>query len=129
MSFAFDRIVFRVLLFIAVLGTTCVAYALPSDVSIAPANGARFLPGQKFDLRVEGKGTGPFSATLAIDGVAQTFTSGLQNSNTTDGISAAGFGGFNLRGYFNTQVGSHTINASFTDSTGTVNVSAHFIIV
>jgi len=129
MSFALDKIVFRILLFIAVLGTTCVAYALPSEVSITPPNGARFLPGQKFDLRVEGKGTGPFSATLMIDDVAQTFTSGLQNSNTTDGISAAGFGGFNLRGYFNTQVGTHTISASFTDSTGTVNVSAHFTIV
>lgn len=129
MEFAFDKIFFRVLLFITVLGSACVAYALPTEVSITPPNGARFLPGQKFDLRVEGKGTGPFSATIAIDGAAQTFTSGVQNSNATDGITVAGFGGFNLRGYSNTQPGAHTITASFTDSTGTVNVSAHFTIV
>src|SRR5215813_14604925 len=129
MSFAFHRTVFRVLLFITVLGTGCIAYALPTDVSITPPNGARFLPGQKFDLRVEGKGTGPFSATIAIDGIAQTFTSGVQNSNTTDGISSAGFGGFNLRGYENSKLGTHHITATFTDSTGTVNLSAQFTIV
>jgi len=129
MAFDFERIVFRVLLFIAVLGTACVTYALPTNVSITPPDGARFLPGQKFDLRVEGKGTGPFSASMLIDGVPQSFTSGLQNSSTTDGISAAGFGGFNLRGYSNTQRGTHTITATFTDSTGTVNISSKFTIV
>ncbi|MCI0441783.1 hypothetical protein L0152_01035, partial [bacterium] len=71
------------------------AFAAPTNVSITPPDGARFLEGQKFDLRVEGQGTGPFSATLTIDGVQQTFTSGVQNSDTTDGISSTGFGGFN----------------------------------
>lgn len=129
MVLGFNKTVFRILLFISVIGCACVAYAAPTEVSVTPPNGARFLPGQRFDLRVEGKGTGPFSATLSIDGVQQAFTSGAQNSNTTDGISSAGFGGFNLRGYSNTHPGTHTLNASFTDSTGTVNVSAQFTIV
>ncbi len=105
------------------------AFAAPTNVSITPPDGARFLEGQKFDLRVEGQGTGPFSATLAIDGVQQTFTSGVQNSNETDGISSAGYGGFNLRGYSNDKKGFHTISASFTDSAGTVDVTAQFEIV
>ena len=129
MVLGFNKTVFRILLFISVIGCACVAYAAPTEVSVTPPNGARFLPGQRFDLRVEGKGTGPFSATLSIDGVQQAFTSGAQNSNTTDGISSAGFGGFNLRGYSNTHPGTHTLNATFTDSTGTVNVSAQFTIV
>lgn len=129
MVLGFNKTVFRILLFISVMGCACVAYAAPTEVSVTPPNGARFLPGQRFDLRVEGKGTGPFSATISIDGVQQAFTSGAQNSNTTDGISAAGFGGFNLRGYSNIHPGTHALTATFTDSTGTVNVSAQFTIV
>lgn len=112
-----------------VMGAGFVVRALPASVSVTPPANARFLVGQRFDLRVEGKGTGPFSATLAIDGVAQNFTSGAQNTLTTDGISAAGFGGFNLRGYFSYQPGIHTITATFTDSTGTVTVSSRFEII
>jgi len=116
-------------LFVAAAGASRAAFALPTNVTVTPPNGARFLVGQRFDLRVEGKGTGPFSATLAIDGVPQTFTSGVQNSNTTDGITAAGFGGFNLRGYFSYAPGVHMITATFTDATGTVTVSTQFQII
>lgn len=105
------------------------ATAQPSGVSLTPPDGARFLAGQKFDLRVEGKGIGPFSATLAIDGLPQTFTSGKQNSTETDGISAPGYGGFNLRGYANNKPGTHTITATFTDSSGTATLSARFQVV
>jgi alkaline phosphatase len=98
-------------------------------VSVTPPNNARFLVSQRFDLRVEGKGTGPFSATLAIDGVPQTFSSGQQNSTVTDGISTPNWGGFNLRGYTNAQPGIHTITASFTDATGTVDVSSEFEVI
>jgi alkaline phosphatase len=105
------------------------ALAEPTNVAVTPPGNARFLPGQRFDLRVEGKGTGPFSATLSIDGVAQKFTSGAQNTSTTDGISAAGFGGFNLRGYESRRPGVHSVKASFTDSTGTVNVESKFEVV
>jgi alkaline phosphatase len=108
------------------LGAT--AHATPTSVSVTPPNNARFLINQRFDLRVEGKGSGPFSATIAIDGVPQTFTSGAQNTTTTDGISSAGFGGFNLRGYSNREPGAHRIEATFTDSTGTVTVESRFEI-
>jgi alkaline phosphatase len=105
------------------------SHAAPTLVSVTPPNNARFAAGQRFDLRVEGQGTGPFSATLAIDGVAQEFSSGEQNTTTTDGISSPGFGGFNLRGYSNTRPGRHTITASFTDATGTVDVVSHFDVI
>src|SRR5215470_8312750 len=119
----------RVLLFIIVLGAAGAVYALPTEVTVTPPNGARFAVGQKFDLRVEGKGTGPFSATITIDGVRLRFTSGAQNSTTTDGITAAGYGGFNLRGYSCVFPGTHTITATFTDSTGTVTVTSKFRII
>lgn len=109
--------------------TVAAAWALPTNVTVTPPTGARFISGQKFDLRVEGKGTGPFSATLAIDGNPVTFTSGAQNTSTTDGISSAGYGGFNRRGYSLSMAGTHTITASFTDSTGTVNVSSKISIL
>ena len=100
------------------------ALGLPASVAVVPPTGARFLQGQRFDIRVEGKGTGPFSATLAIDGVPVAFTSGAQNSLTTDGISPAGWGGFNVRGQAISEPGIHTISATFTDSTGTVSSSS-----
>jgi len=112
-----------------VLELAGIAVADPTNVSIAPPDGARLLAGQKFDLRVQGRGEGPFYATIAIDGVPLEFTSGAQGTTTTDGISAAGYGGFNLRGYSNGSPGRHTITASFTDSTGTVNTAAAFEIV
>jgi alkaline phosphatase len=105
------------------------ASAAPASVSVSPPAGARFLPGQRFDLRVEGAGTGPFSATLAIDGVAQTFTSGMQGSMTTDDITRPGFGGFNRRGYSSNELGKHLIEATFTDVTGTVAVTSGFEVV
>lgn len=114
-------------LFIAACGGT--TFALPTNVTITPPNGARFLPGQRFDLRVEGQGTGPYSATIFVDGAQQQFTSGAQNTTTTDGITVAGWGGFNLRGYTNDRVGLHRIRATFTDATGSVTVFANFEIV
>ncbi len=112
---------------IAACGVTTLA--LPTNVTITPPNGARFLPGQRFDLRVEGRGAGPFSATIFIDGAQKQFTSGAQNTTTTDGITATGWGGFNLRGYTSEAVGLHRIRATFTDATGTVTVFANFEIV
>src|SRR5215467_15232683 len=111
------------------IGAAGTAYALPTEVSVSPPNGARFVVGQKFDLRVEGRGAGPYSATIAVDGVRLRFTSGAQNSSTTDGVTAAGYGGFNLRGYSNFFPGIHTVTATFTDSTGTVTVTSKFRII
>ena len=108
------------------------AWAAPSSVSVTPPDGARFLVHQRLDLRVEGKGTPGstgYSARLTIDGLPATFTSGVQNTATTDGISKVGWGGFNLRGYSFAREGKHTITADFTDSTGTVTLSAHVEVV
>ena len=123
------RRMFYFCLLVGAVGATSSVFALPTNVNVTPPDGARFFVGQRFDLRVEGKGAGPFSATLKIDGVSQTFTSGVQNSTVTDGISSAGFGGFNLRGYSNNDPGVHTIAATFTDASGTVSVSTKFKIV
>jgi len=114
------------LLGVAIHGT---AWAAPTNVSITPPNGARFLKGQRFDLRVEGKGTGPFAAAFAIDGQPVSFTSGTQNSIETDGITSAGFGGFNRRGYSTWRAGVHNVTASFTDASGTVSVASQFEII
>lgn len=100
-------------------------------VNVWPAHGARFVRGGRFDIRVEGTGTGPdfgFSATLKIDGVSRAFSSGTANSNTTDGISSAGWGGFNLRGYSNLRPGIHELDATFTSSQGTKRVRSYFVI-
>ncbi len=74
---------------IAAFGASVASFALPTNVTVTPPNGARFLPGQRFDLRVEGQGAGPFSATIFIDSVQKQFTSGAQNTTTTDGITAS----------------------------------------
>src|SRR5262249_53768518 len=115
----YAAITYGALLFFIAIGISGAVYAAPTEVVVSPPNGSRFAAGQKFDLRVEGKGTGPYSATIAIDGVTIPFTSGTQNSMTTDGITTAGYGGFNVRGYFNQTGGAHTMTATFTDSTGT----------
>ena len=109
------------------LAVASIAAAAPS-VAVTPQNHAIFLAGQRFDIRVEGQGTGPYSATLSIDGKVQTFTSGAQNTTTTDGITSNGYGGFNIRGYSNLRPGTHTITATFTDSTGTSTVTSDFEI-
>jgi len=105
------------------------ATAAPTEVTVIPPSGARFLVGQRFDLRVEGKGAAPFSASLAIDGVPQTFTSGTQDSAQSDGISAPGWGGFNLRGFSSNAAGRHTVTATFADASGTVQVTSTFQVV
>jgi alkaline phosphatase len=121
--------VLRICFMVFVTGLFTSVLALPSDVTITPPAGSRFLVGQKFDLRVEGKGTAPFSATLFIDGRQLSFTSGIQNSSVTDGITIAGWGGFNLRGYTNDRPGRHTLRATFIDATGAVTITSEFEII
>ncbi len=103
------------------------AVAAPT-IRLTPPAGARFLEGQRFDLRVEGQGTGPFSATLTVDGSAVTFSSGAQNTTTTDEVTLPGFGGFNRRG-FSLPPGHHTLAASFTDATGTATTTAEIEVL
>jgi alkaline phosphatase len=107
---------FLLLTMLTFMGGASRVLAQPKNVKVMPPNGARFVVGQKFDLRVEGEGTGPFSATLAIDGKPLKFTSGEQDPMHTDGISKEGYGGFNLRGYFNEKPGKHRITATFTSN-------------
>jgi alkaline phosphatase len=120
------------LLALALAAMALPAFALPTGVTVTPPDGSRFLVHQRFDLRVEGKGvpgaTG-YSATLAVDGKPVAFTSGAQHTASTDELSKAGWGGFNLRGYAFAQEGEHTVTATFSDSTGTVSVSAKVLVV
>lgn len=103
--------------------------AAPTDVTLTPPAGARFLQGQKFDLRVEGRGTGPYAAALTLDGRPLAFTSGEQNTATTDGITQAGWGGFDVRGFSAHRPGVHRLVATFADATGSVQVASTFEIV
>lgn len=112
-----------------IAATAETSFAVPSNVRVTPPNNARFLVGQKFDLRVEGQGAGPYAARIAIDGAPLNFTSGVQNSVATDGITISGYGGFNVRGYSNLTPGIHTITATFSDTTGSQTVTAQFEII
>jgi alkaline phosphatase len=105
------------------------AFAAPTQVTLVPPSGARFLEGQRFDIRVEGLGAGPFTAALAVDGVPVPFSSGEQNTTTTDGISPAGWGGFNLRAHAIRRPGLHTLTATFADATGPVTVTSTVQVV
>jgi len=119
----------RVAALAAALAAASATSAAPTSVTITPPTGARFLEGQRFDVRVEGKGTGPFRATLKVDGAALGFTSGAQNTTTTDGITSAGWGGFNLRGFSLAAAGRHTIEATFEDATGSTSVASTFEVI
>lgn len=117
------------LLALATALTAGAVSAAPVGVSLVPSEGARFLVHQRFDIRLEGQGTGPYSAKLWIDGQPATFTSGVQGTTTTDGISAAGWGGFNLRGSSLAHKGWHTLTAELTDATGTTTVSSRIQVI
>ena len=106
------------------LSASTASWAAPTNVDLLPRTGARFIVGQKFDFRVEGKGTGAYSATLTVNGTPVNFTSGAQNTATTDGISSAGYGGFNVRGFSFSAPGVYNVVATLTDSTGTTTKSA-----
>jgi alkaline phosphatase len=110
------------------------ARADATQVRLIPPTGARFLPGQKFDVRVEGKtslsAAPSYSATLKLDGRTVGFSSGVQQSAGTDGITSPGFGGFNLRGFSIERPGKHLLSATFTDGVGAaVSVSSEIEIV
>ncbi len=104
------------------------ASAAPQGVSLVPPNGARFLEHQRFDIRVEGQGTSPFSAVLQINGQKVDFT-GAQDPATTDGATSAGWGGFNVRGFSLPRAGKYKLEATFRDSTGETTVERIIEIV
>jgi len=124
----------------SVLAALVVAGAARGDpvVTITPPDGARFFPGQRFDIRVEAKGKGKFSATMAVDGRCQGFSSPrnacpkwTEPSATTDGVTLTTptlYGGFNLRGFSSSKPGSHTITAKVSDDEGTTTAAARFVV-
>ena len=122
---------------LAALVVAGVAMADPV-VTITPPSGARFFPGQRFDIRVEAKGKGKFSATMSIDGKCQGFSSPknvcpkwTEPSATTDGVTLTTptlYGGFNLRGFSSKKPGSHTITAKVSDDDGTTTAAATFVV-
>ena len=118
----------KLLALVAALCTVPV-HAAPGNVSLVPPEGARFLVHQRFDIRVEGKGTGPYSAKLWIDGKPAPFTSGVQGTTTTDGISSPGWAGFNLRGSSLSHEGWHTLKAELTDATGTTTTTSRIQVI
>jgi alkaline phosphatase len=124
-----SRLILRLAALVLPLAVASAAAAAPTSVSLTPPEGARFLEGQRFDIRVEGKGTGPFRAALTLDGAPLPITSGGQNTTGTDGISSPGWGGFNVRGFSTSAAGHHTLRATFTDQTGSTTVQSSFEIV
>jgi alkaline phosphatase len=83
------------------------ALAAPK-VTLVPPAGARFLPGQRFDVRVEVEAV-PATAALTLDGRPLAFTSGAPGG--ADGISPAGIAGFNVRGLSVDRPGRHVLRA------------------
>jgi alkaline phosphatase len=113
----------RIALALVALSAATGARADVSQVRLIPPTGARFLPGQLFDVRVEGKGTlaaPAYRATLTVDGRPVAFSSGTADPVSTDGITTAGHGGFNVRGFSVQKPGRHVLAATFTDGAGAV---------
>jgi len=114
---------------LGVILSASAAQAQATSVAVWPANGARFLPGQRFDIRVEGKGTAPYSASLKINGRPVAFTSGTADPILTDGISKAGWGGFNVRGHSLRKPGNYLLEATFKDASGVAVTASSFVAV
>ena len=106
----------------ALAAFTAAAHAVPT-ISVTPPDKSRFLVGQRFDLRVEGKpatGSAINAGTLSVDGSPVAFSSADSFSGVT---------GYNLRAYSNTAPGVHTLTATLTDGTGTATATAKFLVV
>jgi alkaline phosphatase len=92
------------------------AYAAPT-LRITPPDGARFLPDQRFDVRVEFKpsdGATLQEISFSIDGRINKLTPQMLDAD----------GGFTLRNMSSTTVGAHAITASATDSATPTPVTA-----
>ena len=106
------------LLLLALAGTA--AHAAPA-IRIMPYAQARFATGQRFDVRAEFTGlTGTATARFAIDGAP------VEVQTVADGSGARSY---TLRAQSYAAAGTHTINASVTDSTGTTNASTAFSVL
>jgi alkaline phosphatase len=95
-------------------------------VTLVPPPGARFLPGQRFDVRLEVDAP-TAAATLTLDGRPVPFTSGAPDG--ADGISPAGLAGFNVRGLTVQRPGRHVLRADVIAAGGAVTVERTFEVV
>jgi alkaline phosphatase len=92
------------------------AHAAPS-IRVTPPDGARFLPDQRFDVRVEFKpsdGATLQEVSFSIDGRINKLTPQQLDAD----------GGFTLRNMSSTTIGAHAITASATDSATPTPVTA-----
>ncbi|MGC4000902.1 MAG: alkaline phosphatase [Anaeromyxobacter sp.] len=122
----------RLLALLALLAPALAARAEVSEVRLMPPSGARFLPGQRFDVRVEGRSLSSspaYAASLTVDGRPVAFTSAA-DPVTTDGITAKGYGGFDVRAFTLRRPGKHVLSATFTDGAGApVTVTSEIEVV
>jgi len=95
-------------------------------VTLVPPAGARFLPGQRFDVRVEVDAPSA-AAALTLDGRPVTFTSGAPAG--ADGISAPGVAGFNVRGVSVDRPGRHVLRAEVKAGGETAVAETSFEVV
>jgi len=105
------------------------AGAAPAGAALLPPDGARFLVKQRFDIRIEGQASGPVTARLWIDGKETAFSSGGQGTPATDGISAKGWAGFDLRGTALERPGWHSVTAGISDASGTATVTSRIQVI
>ena len=99
--------IFLALAFLAA-GGAATAMARPA-IRILPADTARFIKDQRFDIRVEFTPTAGrtlTSVSLSIDGTARTVTVASLDAS----------GAYTIRGYSSTVAGDHTITAIATES-------------
>lgn len=93
---------------LVLLGWVATADARPT-IRIAPADAARFVRDQRFDIRVE------FTPAPGHSLVAVSFSiDGLSHPVTVSALDPAG--GFTIRGYVSMRVGSHTLVATACDT-------------
>ena len=86
--------------------------ALGATLSIQPYNGAKFVPGQKFDIRVEAEGVKDFrDATVTLDGQPVAgWTTSKSKENSME---------WTLRDQHIGE-GSHTLAVTYNDGSGQV---------
>src|SRR5262249_23773399 len=95
------------------------ALSAAPTIRIMPPEGARLVPGQYFDLRVEYAGATLSSVALRVEGVDEGIGLG----------SLAPAGGVNRRKRFFLQKGWHTVRAQATDSAGSTEATRQIQVV
>jgi len=103
---------------LAALITPTALSAAPA-IRITPPQGARLVPGQYFDLRVEYAGVTLSAVFLSVDGVDQGI--GLGSLDAAGGVTRR------KRSFL--QKGLHTVRAQATDSNGSTDITRQLEVV